>query len=94
MEISTSTAMKYRKAKNQRDNKFCKCQCLNHLKTYREDKGICVNDVGECSLISFVSSKISTETAEQIPFVFLPLKGQIVYPSKELFFADGELIVV
>lgn len=23
----------------------CKCQCLSHLATYREDLGICVDDV-------------------------------------------------
>lgn len=91
MEVSTSTAVKYRKAKNSRnEKKQCKCQCLSHVKTFREDTGICVNDIGECSLIPFVSSSISTDSAERIPFVFLPLKGQIIYPSKELLFANGK----
>lgn len=90
MEVSTSTAIKYRKSKGGRaEKKQCKCQCLNHLKTFREDTGICVNDLGECSLIPFVSSSIATSTAERIPYVFLPLNGQIIYPSKELLFANG-----
>lgn len=93
MSVSTGTAVKYRKAKNPKtDQSQCRCQCLSHVKTYREDSRICVNDIGECSLIPFVSSLISTETAERIPFVFLPLKYQLIYPSKELFFANGEQV--
>ncbi|KAL9699084.1 hypothetical protein quinque_002525 [Culex quinquefasciatus] len=60
----------------------CKCQCLPHLATYREDLGICVDDVRECTLAPFVSGS----TSEKIPFVFLPHRGQIVYPSKEIGF--------
>lgn len=91
MEISTSTAVKYRKSKNPKNEREqCRCQCLSHIKTFREDSRICVNDIGECSLIPFVSSSISIDTAERIPFVFLPLKGQIIYPSKELQFANGK----
>ncbi|XP_062544650.1 uncharacterized protein LOC134211611 [Armigeres subalbatus] len=60
----------------------CKCQCLPHLTTYREDLGICVDDVRECTLAPFVSGS----TLEKIPFVFLPHRGQIVYPSKEIGF--------
>lgn len=94
MSVSTGTAVKYRKGKTSKsDRTQCKCQCLSHLKTYREDTRICVNDIGECSLIPFVSSSISTETAERIPFVFLPLKGQIIYPSKELLFANGKQVL-
>lgn len=94
MEVSTSTAMKYRKSLNSKnDKKQCKCQCLPHLRTFREDTAICVNDIGECSLIPFVSSSIATDTAERIPFVFLPLKGQIIYPSKELLFANGKRVL-
>ncbi|CRK95496.1 CLUMA_CG008965, isoform A [Clunio marinus] len=90
MEISTSTAVKYRRIKKSRKEvNQCRCQCLGHLQTYREDMGICVNDIGECSLIPFVSSMISTDTAERIPFVFLPLNGQLIYPSKELLFEHG-----
>lgn len=43
----------------------------------------------ECSLVPFVSSNTALDTAEKIPSVFLPLQGQIIYPSKELHFADG-----
>lgn len=45
----------------------------------------------ECSLVPFVSSSTALDTAEKIPSVFLPLQGQIIYPSKELHFADGNL---
>lgn len=62
--------------------KTCKCKCLKHLSTYREDLGICVDSIRECSLIPFVSGL----TEEKIPFVFLPLRGQIIFPSKELLF--------
>lgn len=89
---------------------ICKCQCLGHLKTYREDFQICVDDIrgnqfssmsqflvlielnfsfilnSEYSLIPFVSNSAALETSEKIPFVFLPLRGQIIYPSKELLF--------
>lgn len=34
----------------------------------------------ECSLASFVSGT----TVQKIPYVFLPLQGQIVYPSAEI----------
>lgn len=34
----------------------------------------------ECSLASFVSGT----TIQKIPYVFLPLQGQIVYPSAEI----------
>lgn len=33
---------------------------------------------------------VSGSTSEQIPFVFLPLKGQIIHPSKEINFAGNE----
>lgn len=93
MEVSTSTAVRYRKSKHAKSSdqsQQCKCQCLSHIRTFREDMKICVNDIGECSLIPFVSSSIAIDTAERIPFVFLPLKGQIIYPSKELQFTNGE----
>lgn len=43
-------------------------------------------------MIPFVSSRLATDTAERIPFVFLPLKGQIIFPSKELLFANGKRV--
>ncbi|GAB0097709.1 uncharacterized protein DMENIID0001_133750 [Sergentomyia squamirostris] len=60
----------------------CKCQCLPHLSTYREDVGICVDDIHECTLAPFVSGS----SMEKIPFVFLPLRGQIIHPSREINF--------
>ncbi|GLV42232.1 shavenoid [Carabus blaptoides fortunei] len=63
--------------------RVCTCRCLNHLPAYRDDLRICVDDIHECALAPFVGGS----TSQQIPFVFLPLKGQIVYPSKEISFA-------
>ncbi|XP_053965992.1 uncharacterized protein LOC128868192 [Anastrepha ludens] len=62
----------------------CQCRCLPYLSTYREDLGICVDDIHECSLSPFVSGSSS----EKIPFVFLPLRGQIIYPSREISFPE------
>ncbi|XP_054089877.1 uncharacterized protein LOC105221417 [Zeugodacus cucurbitae] len=62
----------------------CQCRCLPYLSTYREDLGICVDDIHECTLSPFVSGSAS----EKIPFVFLPLRGQIIYPSREISFPD------
>ncbi|XP_029408035.2 uncharacterized protein LOC105230656 [Bactrocera dorsalis] len=62
----------------------CQCRCLPYLSTYREDLGICVDDVHECTLSPFVSGSAS----EKIPFVFLPLRGQIIYPSREISFPN------
>jgi hypothetical protein len=39
--------------------------------------------VTECSLAPFLAGT----TTQKIPFVFLPLKGQIVYPSAEINFS-------
>ncbi|KAJ8984221.1 hypothetical protein NQ317_011131 [Molorchus minor] len=39
--------------------------------------------VTECVLAPFVGGS----TSQQIPFVFLPLKGQIIHPSKDIAFA-------
>ncbi|KAG4075263.1 hypothetical protein HA402_003054 [Bradysia odoriphaga] len=60
----------------------CRCQCLPHLATFREDLNICVDDIHECTLAPFVSGSSS----ERIPFVFLPLHSQIIHPSKEISF--------
>ncbi|XP_070066237.1 uncharacterized protein sha isoform X2 [Drosophila virilis] len=62
----------------------CSCRCLPYLRAYREDLGICVDDIHECSLSPFVSGSSS----EKIPFVFLPLRGQIIYPSREISFPN------
>nr|XP_018918153.1 PREDICTED: uncharacterized protein LOC109044759 [Bemisia tabaci] len=63
-------------------NNQCTCQCMPNLPIFRDDKHICVDDLNECTLAPFVSGS----TVQKIPFVFLPLKGQIVYPSAEIQF--------
>lgn len=115
LEIFGGSATLYhndeKSTKNGISSSKCKCQCLSHLKTYREDEGLCVDTIRgkeeknyfknlinffftsmrlECSLVPFISSSTALDTAEKIPSVFLPLQGQIIYPSKELFFADGK----
>lgn len=50
------------------------------MPVFRDDLRICVDDLQECSLASFVSGT----TVQKIPYVFLPLQGQIVYPSAEI----------
>uniref|UniRef100_A0A8D9AX16 Shavenoid isoform B-like N-terminal domain-containing protein n=1 Tax=Cacopsylla melanoneura TaxID=428564 RepID=A0A8D9AX16_9HEMI len=72
----------------------CQCQCLPALPTYRDDMNVCVSDFSECTLSPFVSSGT---TFQKIPFVFLPLKGQIIHPSAEILVQDissGPLCVV
>lgn len=119
LEISGGSASLYIDPKSlpKSSTSTCKCQCVNHLKTYREDDGYCVDTIRgmdiafkmhlkifffnsmshifycitECSIIPFVSSNTALDTLEKIPSVFLPLQGQIIYPSKELFFAEGKL---
>ncbi|XP_023159406.1 uncharacterized protein LOC101449223 [Ceratitis capitata] len=44
----------------------------------------CSIEKNECTLSPFVSGSSS----EKIPFVFLPLRGQIIYPSREISFPD------
>ncbi|KAL4091225.1 hypothetical protein QTP88_025948 [Uroleucon formosanum] len=61
-------------------NGNCRCQCIQHVPIFRDDLRICVDDLQECSLASFVSGT----TVQKIPYVFLPLQGQIVYPSAEI----------
>ncbi|XP_013137521.1 PREDICTED: uncharacterized protein LOC106102550 isoform X1 [Papilio polytes] len=64
----------------------CSCQCARDTPAFREDQRICVNHIDECQMASYGRGA----TKPQIPFVFLPLKGQIVYPSKEIIFTDVE----
>jgi hypothetical protein len=47
------------------------------------------SSVAECSLAPFVTGTMT----QKIPFVFLPLKGQIVHPSAEIHFS-GKLKVM
>ena len=74
--------------------KQCSCQCDTEWPTYREDTAACVDTVqgeldtahpwgaiihfifSECQLADFVTGG----STEHIPFVFLPLSGQLVYP--------------
>ncbi|XP_067002355.2 uncharacterized protein sha [Anabrus simplex] len=61
----------------------CACQCLPHLPVFRDDLQICIDDIHECTLAPFISGS----TSQRIPFVFLPLEGQIVHPSAEISFS-------
>ncbi|XP_053614438.1 uncharacterized protein LOC128677538 [Plodia interpunctella] len=62
----------------------CMCKCRRETPAFREDQRICINHIDECSMATFGRSA----TKPEIPFVFLPLKGQIVYPSKEIIFTE------
>ncbi|XP_017758840.1 PREDICTED: uncharacterized protein LOC108549815 [Eufriesea mexicana] len=64
-------------------NNTCTCQCNHGLPTFREDLRICVNDIHECNVAGFVSS---TGQVERVPYVFLPQRGQIIYPHAEIRF--------
>ena len=55
----------------------CTCQCDTERPTYRDDVSTCVDTISECEVASFITGDLS----ENIPFVFLPLPGQLVYPS-------------
>ncbi|XP_059060780.1 uncharacterized protein LOC131853764 isoform X2 [Achroia grisella] len=62
----------------------CICTCPHRAPLFREDRELCVDDLPECSLATF-----GTGASEQrIPLVYLPLKGQIIHPSKEITFKD------
>ncbi|XP_044746939.1 uncharacterized protein LOC123308382 [Coccinella septempunctata] len=71
------------------DSKGCTCQCHSYLPAFREDLNICVDDIQETTLAPFVGGS----TSQLIPFVFLPLKGQLIYPSKEIGFTGLETAV-
>ncbi|XP_063626550.1 uncharacterized protein LOC134798143 [Cydia splendana] len=64
----------------------CVCQCGQDKPAFREDQRTCVGHIDECVMASF--GRGATKT--QIPLVFLPMKGQIMYPSKEIVFTDVE----
>ncbi|CAG5049318.1 unnamed protein product [Parnassius apollo] len=83
MEVSHGTALA---AMGVVGGNGCSCQCRRETPTFREDQRICVNHIDECQMASYGRGA----TKPQIPFVFLPLKGQIVYPSKEIIFSDVE----
>uniref|UniRef100_A0A6P7FPK0 Uncharacterized protein LOC114329860 n=1 Tax=Diabrotica virgifera virgifera TaxID=50390 RepID=A0A6P7FPK0_DIAVI len=74
IEISSGTATAISK------QDMCTCRCHPHLPAFREDLRICVDDIHECVLAPFVGGS----TSQHIPFVYLPLKGQVIYPGKEI----------
>lgn len=82
MELTHGTAL----ATIGADESGCRCQCRKDTPAFREDRGSCVNHIDECLMASFGRGA----TKPQIPYVFLPLKGQIIYPSKEIIFTDVE----
>jgi len=63
----------------------CACQCDPSWPVYREDRSVCVDSVHECEMADFVTGSSS----EKIPFVFLPLTGQLVYPSATISIPSG-----
>ncbi|XP_026763005.2 uncharacterized protein LOC113521619 [Galleria mellonella] len=62
----------------------CSCTCPHRAPLFREDRELCVDDLPECSLATFGSGA----SEQRIPLVYLPLKGQIIHPSKEITFKD------
>ncbi|XP_045134919.1 uncharacterized protein LOC123518256 isoform X2 [Portunus trituberculatus] len=58
----------------------CQCQCPAAAPTFRDDTSTCVSVLHECILADFVS----TSGSEKIPYVYLPLKHQLVHPTAEV----------
>ncbi|KAM3963340.1 LOW QUALITY PROTEIN: uncharacterized protein ACR2FA_002708 [Aphomia sociella] len=81
MEVSHGTALA---ALSEGDG--CVCQCRRDMPAFREDQRLCTDQIDECVMASFGRGT----TKPQIPFVFLPMKGQIVYPAKEIIFTNVE----
>ncbi|XP_076621526.1 uncharacterized protein LOC143341964 [Colletes latitarsis] len=85
--LSSGTASPYTRSPSTaglvHPNTTCTCQCNYGLPTFREDLHICVNDIHECNVAGFVSS---TGQVERVPYVFLPQRGQIIYPHAEIQF--------
>ncbi|XP_032670365.1 uncharacterized protein LOC116843751 isoform X2 [Odontomachus brunneus] len=63
-------------------NSSCTCQCNFDLPIFREDLEICVNDIDECNVAGFSNNG----HVEKVPYVFLPQRGQIIYPHAEIRF--------
>ncbi|XP_063242465.1 uncharacterized protein LOC134542274 [Bacillus rossius redtenbacheri] len=61
----------------------CQCRCPPEAPVFRDDQRLCVADVQECPVAPFTGGS----GEQKIPFVFLPLKGQIINPSSEISFA-------
>ncbi|CAG4947027.1 unnamed protein product [Colias eurytheme] len=62
----------------------CACACPQRAPLFREDRELCVDDLPECALATFGTGN----ALQRIPFVFLPLKGQIIHPSREITFQN------
>ncbi|CAH2089507.1 unnamed protein product [Euphydryas editha] len=62
----------------------CACACPQRAPLFREDRELCVDDLPECSLATFGTGN----GVQRIPFVYLPLKGQIIHPSREITFQN------
>ncbi|XP_072942466.1 uncharacterized protein [Epargyreus clarus] len=62
----------------------CTCSCPQRAPLFREDRELCVDDLPECSLATFGTGV----GVQRIPFVYLPLKGQIIHPSREITFQN------
>ncbi|XP_042208379.1 uncharacterized protein LOC121856751 [Homarus americanus] len=58
----------------------CPCQCPPTTPTFRDDSTTCIATLDECSVADFVSSSGS----EKIPYVYMPMKHQLVHPTAEV----------
>ncbi|XP_014484125.1 PREDICTED: uncharacterized protein LOC106749315 [Dinoponera quadriceps] len=85
--LSSGTASPYSRSSSGSSllvpNSSCTCQCNFDLPIFREDLHICVNDILECNVAGFVSNNGNVES---VPYVFLPQRGQIIYPHAEIRF--------
>ncbi|XP_012525764.2 uncharacterized protein LOC105830770 isoform X2 [Monomorium pharaonis] len=85
--LSSGTASPYSRGSSSASllvpNSSCTCQCNFDLPIFREDLHICVNDIHECNVAGFVNSN---GHVERVPYVFLPQRGQIIYPHAEIRF--------
>ncbi|XP_044018337.1 uncharacterized protein LOC122859051 [Aphidius gifuensis] len=84
-DVSSGTASPYNNhlSMTLNTNTTCICQCNSGLPLFREDLNLCVSDIQECRIAGFLSS---TGVIEKVPYVFLPQRGQIVYPQAEIQF--------
>ncbi|EFX76342.1 hypothetical protein DAPPUDRAFT_306244 [Daphnia pulex] len=73
--------------------RHCQCQCPMDRPIYREDLKQCVSTIDECALADYVSGIQS----EKVPFVFLPIQGQLINPNAEIALSDvraeGQVVV-
>ncbi|RLU21651.1 hypothetical protein DMN91_006026 [Ooceraea biroi] len=83
--LSSGTASPYSRGSSSLlvANSSCTCQCNFNVPVFREDLHICVDDIHECNVAGFVSNN---GQVERVPYVFLPQRGQIIYPHAEIRF--------